>query len=86
MISRTFLRLCDYIFVLRPLILVPAWSFFLVGAAQGGDRAFLNTALPSSTVLPTLTAILIVAYLINQIFDKDSDAKNNKIFCGSKTK
>ena len=27
-------RICDYLFVLRPLILIPVWSFYLIAAAQ----------------------------------------------------
>ncbi|MCZ6767519.1 MAG: UbiA family prenyltransferase [bacterium] len=74
------IRLCDFIFVLRPLILIPAWSFFLIGAAQSSGSGLPAGSFPPATVLKSLTAILIVAYLINQIFDKDADRRNNKIF------
>lgn len=74
------LRLCDFVFVLRPLILIPAWSFFLIGAAQSSESGLPAGSFPPVTVLKSLTAILIVAYLINQIFDKDADRRNNKIF------
>jgi 4-hydroxybenzoate polyprenyltransferase len=61
------------------LILIPAWSFFLIGAAQGpwagGGLASLRLF-----ELVSLTSIFIVAYLINQIFDRESDEKNNKCF------
>lgn len=77
--KQLFLRICDYIFVLRPLILIPAWSFYLIGA-QGAFEQGLHrhTLFPSPTVFLSLTAILITAYLLNQIFDKQSDERNRK--------
>jgi len=63
------------------LILIPAWSFYLLGAAQGrggGFAAYLGT--PSPIALLSLTSILISAYLLNQIFDRESDEENNKLF------
>ena len=74
------LRLCDFVFVLRPLILIPAWSFYLIGAAQSSGLGVPAGRFPPATALKSLTAILIVAYLINQIFDKDTDRRNDKIF------
>lgn len=79
MTKKILLRIGDYVFVLRPLILIPAWSFFLLGAAAGSDRS-----LPGATswFLPNgfacLSAILITAYLLNQIFDQESDRRNDK--------
>lgn len=75
------LKICDFIFVLRPLILVPAWSFYLIGAAQARDAQFsIQFGIPGVTVLVTLTSILVTAYLLNQIFDRESDEKNDKCF------
>jgi 4-hydroxybenzoate polyprenyltransferase len=77
--KQIFLRICDYIFVLRPLILIPAWSFYLIGAERAGEQGFYRQALfPSPAVFLSLTAILITAYLLNQIFDKQSDERNRK--------
>jgi 4-hydroxybenzoate polyprenyltransferase len=72
------LRICDFLFVLRPVILIPAWSFYLLGAAQGGGMSPLTRGLPTAAAVLSLTAILITAYLLNQIFDRESDEKNNK--------
>jgi 4-hydroxybenzoate polyprenyltransferase len=36
--------------------------------------------LPSPVTLLCLTAVLITAYLLNQIFDRESDERNNKCF------
>ena len=68
-------RLLDYIFVLRPIILIPAWSFFLLGIAR--SPAFVRTPATDAT-LAALTAILISGYLLNQVFDRESDEANNK--------
>ncbi|NIO00924.1 MAG: hypothetical protein GTO42_02085 [Candidatus Latescibacteria bacterium] len=77
----TFLRICDYIFVLRPLILIPAWSLYLIGAGEAIRRSSQSAALfPSPRVFICLTAILITAYLLNQIFDRESDERNRKCF------
>ena len=35
MTKRILLRIGDFIFVTRPLILIPAWSFYLLGARAG---------------------------------------------------
>lgn len=73
---RLILRICDFVFVLRPLLLVPAWSFFLLGAAEAERPAEWIY----SPRLLCLTCISIVAYLVNQIFDRESDRKNRKCF------
>ena len=73
------LRICDYIFVLRPLILIPAWSFYLIGAGESVDGSIpAGFEIPSVWSFLCLTAVLITAYLLNQIFDRDSDARNEK--------
>ncbi len=66
------LRICDFIFVLRPLILIPAWSFYLIGAATAIEtNPDYPRGFPGLTAFLSLTAILITAYLLNQIFDRD---------------
>lgn len=75
------LRMCDFVFVLRPLILIPAWSFYLIGAAQAKHSAApAIAAFPAPPVFLSLTLILITSYLLNQVFDRDSDEKNGKCF------
>ena len=69
------IRFLDYIFVLRPIILIPAWSFFLLGTDSVPSPVFTTT---SRMTLLALTMILISGYLLNQIFDRESDEKNNK--------
>lgn len=81
MFKKFLLRIGDYIFVLRPVILIPVWSFFLLGAAVGLDGSPLTGAgrsLPPGIVC--LSAIMITAYLLNQVFDLESDRRNRKCF------
>jgi 4-hydroxybenzoate polyprenyltransferase len=79
--SSVLLRFFDYVFVLRPLILIPAWSFYLIGAAAAnGSVSAGATGLPGPMAFLSLTAILITAYLLNQVFDRESDEKNDKCF------
>lgn len=79
MSSRALLRIGDFVFVTRPLIMIPAWSFFLLGL-RSGTAASGEPADPGAVMsgLACLTAILACAYLINQVFDRDSDALNDK--------
>jgi 4-hydroxybenzoate polyprenyltransferase len=73
------LRIGDYLFVLRPLLLIPAWSFYLIGAGEGLGKSIPGGfELPSIWTFAGLTAVLVTAYLLNQIFDRDSDAGNDK--------
>ncbi|MGQ9534746.1 MAG: UbiA family prenyltransferase [bacterium] len=67
----------DYIFLTRPILLVPVWAFFLIGYYRaGGERSsygriFLLTIIAYSILLAIL-------YIINQLADLDSDRINHK--------
>jgi 4-hydroxybenzoate polyprenyltransferase len=63
---------------MRPVLLIPAWSFYLLGAAEGGRASPLSRGIPSPETALSVTAILVTAYLLNQIFDRESDEKNGK--------
>ncbi|MBN1163838.1 MAG: UbiA family prenyltransferase [Candidatus Krumholzibacteriota bacterium] len=71
----------DYLFLLRPLILIPVWTFFLLGAYHGCSlRGIIPTR---SQVLPgilSFTALLGAVYIINQITDREADRANRKLF------
>jgi 4-hydroxybenzoate polyprenyltransferase len=84
-LRRFLLRLGDYVFVMRPLILIPAWSFYLLGAGTGrrlagesGFAGFYDSPAPFYYGFACLTAILVCAYLLNQVFDRESDRLNDK--------
>lgn len=67
------MRLLDFFFALRPLVLVPAWSFFLLGAASA---AALHP-FPAVRFL-AMTLVLCGGYLVNQVVDFESDRVNGK--------
>lgn len=71
------MRLLDYIFFCRPLVLIPAWTFFLL---------LRPIALPyhlwmwsASLGLAGLTALTAGAYVLNQLYDIESDRRNRKL-------
>jgi 4-hydroxybenzoate polyprenyltransferase len=62
---------------------MPAWSFYLLGARAGtgaADRSSEYLSIPSPPAFAALTFILVTSFLINQIFDRDTDRLNKKVF------
>jgi 4-hydroxybenzoate polyprenyltransferase len=78
MLGRVLLRIGDFVFVLRPLILIPVWSFFILGVRTGRGEAGAGGATTATAAFACLTAIMVTAYLINQVFDQESDRYNDK--------
>ncbi len=67
----------DYIFLARPILLVPVWAFFLLGYYKaGGGRFQFNSTVISSFL--AYTALISILYILNQIADRKSDAINQK--------
>jgi 4-hydroxybenzoate polyprenyltransferase len=71
----------DYLFLLRPMILIPVWSFYLLGAWHGSrtgggsiDRTLLLAGLAS------FSAMAGAAYIVNQITDRRTDRLSGKLF------
>ncbi|KAA3602868.1 MAG: hypothetical protein DWQ06_06765 [Calditrichaeota bacterium] len=79
------LKFLDYFFVLRPSILVPVWAFFFAGvfkASQVKDLS-LNHFSPSPKILIYFLAFTLVmgaVYILNQIFDRETDKQNDKLY------
>ncbi|MBN2070311.1 MAG: UbiA family prenyltransferase [Candidatus Krumholzibacteriota bacterium] len=73
------LRSLDHLFLLRPLILVPVWTFFLLGAWHSGHSGDLWSGrfIPGIIAFTMLTGAI---YIINQISDRESDLDNDKLF------
>ncbi len=71
------MRVIDFFFALRPLVLVPAWSFLIVG--YGLARADGAIAFPAER-FTLLTLVLVATYLVNQVIDYESDRINGKGF------
>jgi 4-hydroxybenzoate polyprenyltransferase len=71
----------DYIFLLRPMILIPVWTFFLLGAWHGSRSTGATPNGPSLLAgILTFTAIVAAAYIINQITDRETDRASGKLF------
>jgi len=68
------MRLLDAFFAARPLVLIPAWSFFILGAET--DAA---TGLPVLRLF-LLSLVLLATHLLNQVVDFESDRLNHKGF------
>lgn len=67
----------DYIFLLRPTLFVPVWTFLLIGYARAGGAGKMP-ALLCAFILYTL--LMGTIYIINQIADRESDKINKKLF------
>lgn len=75
----------DYLFVLRPILLVPVWTMLLAGHYQG--QRFL--ALPPDRwrwpqelwwMVLLYSCLMGAAYIVNQVFDVETDRLNKKLF------
>jgi len=71
----------DFIFLLRPMILIPVWTFYLLGAWHGLMLSGAPIPMkPFFTGLVSFTAILGAVYIVNQIADRETDRINGKLF------
>lgn len=78
-------KAADYIFLLRPMILIPVWTFFLLGARHGALAAGIDVDGPRLLAgLLSFTALLGAIYIMNQIADRAADLAGNKLFLVSK--
>ncbi len=74
-------RFFDYIFLARPMILIPVWTFFLLGAYHAGISGPVEgKPIELISGLTAFTLLLGAIYIINQITDRRSDLANNKLF------
>ena len=78
-------QVLDYIFILRPTVIVGAWVFFMWGAALAAGRSG-GYVLPVTLGrdlwlgLGAITAALAGGCLLNQIVDVETDTVNDKLF------
>jgi 4-hydroxybenzoate polyprenyltransferase len=72
-------KVVDFFFAARPMLLLPVWSVYFVSLkyhhALAGDFFGGTDAL----VLGCLSLLFAGAYLINQVFDYESDRMNRKV-------
>jgi 4-hydroxybenzoate polyprenyltransferase len=66
----------DYIMLLRPSLFLPLWIFFLLGAYFGKGEISLKAVV----VFVIYTLLMGGIYILNQIVDRDSDRRNEKLF------
>ncbi len=74
---RIALLVVDRFFLLRPLVLIPAITFFLLGRRDSGEQQepwrFVTAAMLYAMLMGSV-------YVVNQIADIESDRANNKLF------
>ena len=83
-ISRALIKLVDIGFLARPALLCASCTFFFAGvvAAPGQAAKPQDLILPLS-VLPNLVLFVLIvssAFVINQVFDVESDSVNRKTY------
>ena len=77
-------RWLDFIFLLRPSLLLPVWIFIFLGLHWGSGHALFGFDCPSSPrfwlIFISYSLLLGWVYVLNQIFDIESDRINEKLF------
>jgi 4-hydroxybenzoate polyprenyltransferase len=89
------MKLLDYIFLLRPMLIVPVWTISLLGARAAlwhvrGTSPFLLDSFPFTSFAGSDTNLLIMLglstlltggiFVLNQIYDVETDKHNRKLF------
>lgn len=69
------MRIFDYLFLIRPTLLVPGWTFFLIGL----HRAGIHQHIPIMAFI-SVTLMMGGIYVLNQIIDIESDRINKKLY------
>jgi 4-hydroxybenzoate polyprenyltransferase len=68
-------RALDYVFFLRPVLLLPVWTTFLLGCGRT-DRFWPTAAIAIGML--SLSAAFGAAFVLNQYFDVEGDRRNRK--------
>jgi len=68
----------DYLFILRPLILIPVWDFFLIGSYLARQKGGFTIEIIFGLMIYTF--IMGGVYILNQITDIETDKINKKLF------
>ncbi len=74
----------DYLFLLRPTLFYPIWTFFLAGYLGGinpenAGRLWIPSAFLAGTIIG-LTNLMGSIFILNQIRDVKTDRANKKLF------
>jgi len=73
----------DYLFLLRPILFVPLWALTLLGYFWAEGGTYRLAWLPQGRLLLSLflySLLMGSVYVLNQIFDRDSDRLNRKLY------
>ena len=72
----------DYLFVLRPVLLVPAWTMLLAGHYRATGIKSITWQLPQRLwlMIALYSGLMGAVYIVNQIFDVETDRANKKLF------
>jgi 4-hydroxybenzoate polyprenyltransferase len=75
----------DYIFLMRPTLLVPVWTILLIGYYRGlvhFGRGTMRFVFPEQFiyVFVIYSTLMGGVYIANQIADRETDRKNEKLF------
>jgi 4-hydroxybenzoate polyprenyltransferase len=77
-------ELLDSLFLLRPTLFLPVWTYFLAGRAGGArtPRASLQPLHPVGAlwIMAALSMLMGGVYILNQIQDIETDRRNRKLF------
>ncbi len=80
-------KLVDFVFLTRPTLILPGWGFYVLGylhvvGRMGDLRPVLNVPSLPEFWYGFLSATFISAYIyvLNQIYDRESDRLNRKLF------
>ncbi len=89
------MKLFDYIFLMRPMLIIPVWTIAILGARAAEWRTrgnnpftldrypFIDFSQDDRQLLLTLAVSTLLAggiFILNQIFDVESDRRNKKLF------
>lgn len=74
--------LLDYLFVLRPILLVPAWTMLLAGHYRAAGTTSMTWRLPPELwlMIALYSGLMGATYIVNQISDVETDRLNRKLF------
>lgn len=68
----------DYVFLIRPVLMPPVWTILLLGHRRSSQFSG-ESNLPGLAIL-LVTFLVGAVYVLNQIFDIESDRLNQKLF------
>lgn len=73
------MKVLDFIFAARPMLLLPVWSVYLVSLHYHNELSGGEFSVVDLIVLVGLSLIFSGAYYLNQVTDYESDKLNNKL-------